>query len=225
MCVDSVSMDTESRDPAGLRERKKHRTREAIIDAALRLLAERGFDGTTVADIAAAADIAPRTFFGYFVSKEDVVFHDFEETFASLQDRLATREPGETAIDAMRAWIAGVLAETDFEDPRERCQRELIRSTPALSEHDRKKMARFEAALGEAVAQDLGADQGPLRPRMVASAATAALSMLEAFYNDDVELLAAEPDPMAVVDEALTFLRGGIEALRERPPAPLPHRG
>ena len=217
-------MATEAADPTGLRERKKLRTREAIIDAALRLFSERGFEQTTVADIAAAADIAPRTFFGYFPTKEDVVFHDFEETFAGLQRRLSEREPGETAIDAMRAWISGLLADTKFDDPRELCQRELVRSTPALHEHNRNLMGHFETALGEAVAQDLGADQGPLRPRMVASAATAALSMLEAFYDDKVEMLAADADPVVVVDEALIFLRGGIEALRERPPAPLPAR-
>ena len=217
-------MATDAADPTGLRERKKQRTREAIIDAALRLFSERGFDHTTVADIAAAADIAPRTFFGYFPSKEDVVFHDFDETFASLRQRLAGREPGETAIDAMRGWIAGLLAEEKFDDPRELCQRELVRSTPALEEHNRTLMARFEEALGEAVAQDLGADQGPLRPRMVASAATAALMMLEAFYDDQAAEFAADADPMAVVDEALIFLRGGIEALRERPPAALPAR-
>ncbi len=208
----------------GLRERKKQRTREAIIDAALRLFTERGFEHTTVADIAAAADIAPRTFFGYFPTKEDVVFHDFEATFGSLDERLRSRAPGESAIDAMRDWIASMLAQTDFNDPRELCQRRITRSTPALLEHERTLMARFEAALGEAVAQDLGADQGPLRPRMVASAATAALAMLEAFYDDKVELLNGELDPMAMVDEALTFLKGGIEALRERPPAPVPVR-
>jgi len=217
-------VDADARDPAGLRERKKHRTREAIIDAALRLFTERGFERTTVADIAAAADIAPRTFFGYFPTKEDVVFHDFGATFDSLEERLTARRPGESAIDAMRDWIASTLAETDFTDPRELCQRQITRSTPALREHERTLMARFETVLGEAVAEDLGADQGPLRPRMVASAATAALSMLEAFYDDEVEFLAAEADPMAVVDEALTFLRGGIEALRERPAARVPLR-
>lgn len=217
-------MAANTRDSAGLRERKKLRTREAIIDAALTLFAERGFERTTVADIAAAADIAPRTFFGYFPTKEDVVFHDFDETLAGLEQRLSTRAPGQTAIDAMRDWIADLLAEADFDDPRALCQREITRSTAALREHERTLMARWETVLGEAVAHDLGADQGPLRPRMVASAATAALSMLEAFYDDKAALVAEEADPMAVVDEALTFLRGGIEALRERPPAPVPRR-
>lgn len=209
---------------SSLRERKKLRTRETIVDAAFRLFEERGFEGTTVADIAAAADIAPRTFFSYFPAKEDVVFHDFDVVFAGLEARLRARDEGETAIDAMRAWIAGLLAATDFDDPRERCQRELVRSSPALAEHDRALMARLEAALGEAVAADLGPEQGPLRPRMVAAAATAALSMLEAFYDDKVDLLAGEADPMAFVDEAFAFLQGGIEALREREPARLPVR-
>jgi AcrR family transcriptional regulator len=209
-------------DPTGLRERKKQRTREAIIDAAMRLFAERGFERTTIADIAAAADIAPRTFFGYFAAKEDVVFHDFDVMLASLRGRLAERDPGESAIDAMRAWLSAVLQEEDFGDPRERLRRELVRSTPALREHDRALMSRFETVLGDAVAADLGPEQGPLRPRLVAAAATAALSMLEAFYDDKLDLFADEADPLAVVDEALTFLRGGIEALRERAPAPLP---
>src|SRR3712207_9530792 len=67
-----------SMTPAGLRERKKQRTREAIVRKAMALFRRRGYEATTIADIAAAADIAPRTFFAYFATKEAVVSHDFD---------------------------------------------------------------------------------------------------------------------------------------------------
>lgn len=93
----------------GLRERKKQQTREAIVRSAMELFAERGFDATTIADIAAAADIAPRTFFGYFPSKEAVVFHDFDDLFEDFSARLRDRAPGETAFAALRAWIVDLI--------------------------------------------------------------------------------------------------------------------
>ena len=55
-----------------LRDRKRARTRQAIINAAVELFERNGYDGTTVADIAAAADIGTRTFFSYFASKEEL---------------------------------------------------------------------------------------------------------------------------------------------------------
>jgi len=199
---------------AGLRQRKKERTREAIVDAALRLFEERGFEQTTVADIAAAADIAPRTFFGYFPAKEDVVFHDFEDVHAGLRSRLVDREEGETAIDAMRAWIAGLVARTDFKDERERCRHRIIRATPALQDRDRALLGHFEHLVAEAVAADLGVAPGSLRPRIVSAAAAAALGALEQLYGEDAGEL---DDPMAVVDEAIVFLNGGVAALSEKP--------
>src|SRR3712207_9477609 len=100
--------------PTGLRERKKQRTREAIVGAAMRLFAERGYDATTITDIAASADIAPRTFFAYFPSKEAVVFHEFDEVDARFAQHLRSRREGESVFHALRSRVAESLAQRDL---------------------------------------------------------------------------------------------------------------
>ncbi len=192
----------------GLRERKKQRTRETIAAAAMRLFAERGFAQTTIADIAEAADIAPRTFFAYFRSKEDVVFRDFDESFDALAARLRDRRPGETTLDAMRAFIENYICEAhDLDSDDDRLRKRLIRESEALAAHDRHLRGRFEQMLAEAVGQDLDEPGTLLRPRMVAAAAVAALFILD---EDD----GMPEDPMAQVDLALEFVRGGLAALQ-----------
>lgn len=204
----------------GLRERKKQRTREAIIDAAGRLFDENGFDGTTVADIAAAADIAPRTFFAYFPSKESVVFHDFEGILDGLRDRLRNREDGEDAIDALRAWLMVVIEELEPNKAMERQRRALIDQSPSLALHDRAKIGELEEAIGEAVATDLGMEPEDLRPRLVASATSALLTSLETFYDDEEKGFdRTDPELIETLDEALAFLRAGMAAFSESPVA------
>jgi AcrR family transcriptional regulator len=201
---------------AGLRERKKQRTREAIVVAALRLFEERGFDETTIADIAEAADIAPRTFFGYFPSKEDVVFADFPETLEGLSARLRDRAEDETAIDAIRAWIDGVLEDFDRRDERERCRKRVIGESPALAAHNRALMGQVEELLAEHIAHDLGDRPDDVRPRMIASAVIGALTALDVKGTDDGDSPPTKEEALAMVDDALRFLQAGIEALRRR---------
>ena len=198
----------------GLRERKKQRTREQIVERAMALFDERGFEHVTIADIAAAADIAPRTFFSYFPAKEDVVFHDFDRVFDAIKQRIDERADDETTMDALRAFIDGMLAEMDHQDPAEQCRRRVISASPALQQHDRERVGRIEHVIADGLARDLSVEPGSLRARVVAAAAAAGLLELEQFFDKD----APPEDPMAVFDEVFVFVRGGVEALQRRPP-------
>lgn len=84
-----------------LRDRKRARTRQALIDAATDLFERNGYDETTIADIAAAAEIGTRTFFSYFASKEELVFPDAESRVQALLDALANRAPDDRPIDLL----------------------------------------------------------------------------------------------------------------------------
>jgi AcrR family transcriptional regulator len=203
-------------DTMGLRERKKEQTRRSIEDAAFRLFEERGFQATTVADIAEAADIAPRTFFAYFPSKEAVVFGDFPELLATLEARLSDRPEGETTFEALRAWIGDLIAgEPDEVDQREGVRRRLIRDTEALAAHELHVMSRFERLIAVNVAADLGDQPDDLRPQLVAAAAVAALMAMQP-HDADGHGKPVGDEGLAQLDDAFAFLRGGIAALQER---------
>jgi AcrR family transcriptional regulator len=85
----------------GLRERKRAHSRAATVAAAMQLFAERGYDAVTVADICAAAEIAPRTFFRYFPAKESVLFHDIDVQIQATLDSLAARPADEPPFEAL----------------------------------------------------------------------------------------------------------------------------
>lgn len=84
-----------------LRERKRNRTRQALIAAAADLFERQGYDGTTVADIAAAAEIGTRTFFSYFGSKEELLFPDSDARIRAAVTAISNRDPGERPADVL----------------------------------------------------------------------------------------------------------------------------
>lgn len=84
-----------------LRDRKRDRTRRALIDAAADLFERHGYDGATIADIAAAADIGTRTFFSYFASKEDLLFPDADARIQAAIAAIAAREPHDRPADLL----------------------------------------------------------------------------------------------------------------------------
>jgi AcrR family transcriptional regulator len=211
--------DRIGRTMTGLRERKKQQTRRAIHEAAMRLFAERGFDATTIADIAAAADISPRTFFGYFASKEEAIFAKFEQAFEEFDRALRDRPAETTALDALRVWVQHAAEEHMPTPDQMRLEARLRRESPAVAACDLRHTRQFEQRLAEAVGEDLGEPADALRPRLVAAAATAALQAssdaADAILEDDPEAAnALLADPMAFLDDALRFLDAGLAALR-----------
>src|SRR5438874_11702470 len=94
----------------GLRELHAARTRDAIVSAALELFEQRGFHETTVDDIAARADIAPRTFFRYFPTKEAVLFPDADAKSNWIMGALAARPADEHPFASLLA-VVGELAD------------------------------------------------------------------------------------------------------------------
>ena len=115
----------------GLRERKKARTREAIIDAALDLFASKGFEATTIEDIAAAADVSPRTFFRYFESKVDLVMARNEAHGDKIGPLIVARPASEGPLEALRQVIQQTMCEL-LADPSVVRELQVMMGTPTL---------------------------------------------------------------------------------------------
>jgi AcrR family transcriptional regulator len=204
--------------PQGLRERKKQRTREQIISAAMSLFAERGYHATTIADIAEAADVAPRTFFSYFPSKEAVVFHNVDRDLDGLASALRERLPGETVFEALRRWIDAMFDEWMADEDEAHVRKRLCREDEGLANFQGGVMARIHELLLEAIAKDLDEPPNSLRPRLVAAAAVAALTSLDESFDEAAEGRppVSKTESLAVLDDAMLFLRGGLDALQDK---------
>ncbi|WAL64951.1 TetR family transcriptional regulator [Amycolatopsis cynarae] len=194
-----------------LRARKRRRTQDAIIDAALRLFEEKGYDAVAVDEIAAAAEVSPRTFYRYFPAKEDVLLggQDSEE---ATRGALAARLPGESDVDFLaRAMIAGLTAA----DP-ERTLRgyRLVQAVPALQARMFQLVWRggqehfVEALLGD---QPRTRDV-ELRAHVLTHAVTDALRVAATFWLDSGQRGSLHKE----CAKALGFLR---EAFAQRPAA------
>lgn len=197
----------------GLRERKKARTREAIIDAALDLFARKGFEDTTIDDIAAAADVSPRTFFRYFESKVDLVMARNEAHGDKIGPLIAARPASEGPLEALRQVMQQMLRE-QLADPSVLREFQVMMGTPALRNMAREHFYEEEAELVSAFAARLGTDSADLTANVMASAAASALwTVIDRWLIEGSEVDRLSP----MIDEAFALLDQGLS--RTRPPA------
>ena len=187
----------------GLRERSKARRRDAIIRAAYTLFAERGYDATTVSDIAAAAEVSPRTVAMYFPSKQDIALSRFTAAADSLTADIRARGDGERVADVLARWLHDEHKRTDAGT-----KRLALRMFAANPELNAMRTARMAAAIDEgaaAVGAETGLPADAPGPRMAAVAAAAMLIEIS-------DLMPGEERDAAVAT-LVAFLEAGIGTL------------
>jgi AcrR family transcriptional regulator len=164
--------------PRDLRRRARDAVRAEIAETAFQLFTQRGFDQTTVDDIAAAAGLSRRSFFRYFASKEDAVLGMLNAVGDAIAAELAARPAGEPPWTSLRRAL-DVLVTTYLGDPKVALARfRLIHHTPALRTTLLDKQDRWQRSLAQVLAARLGADPAhDLRPQLLAATALAALDV------------------------------------------------
>jgi len=196
------------RDSVGLRERKKQQTRQAIAASALRLFAERGYRAVTVAEIADAANVSPRTFFAYFPSKEDLLLVDADARMERALEDFRESAAGEPLLPlAVRLAHEAVAAAREFLASPEGGDADLERAHAAIASRLATRWVHWEDELASAIASatDAGADDP--RPRTAAGAILAAVrALLEIGARPDV---AAEPT--TVLERAFDLIATGLD--------------
>ncbi len=193
---------------AGLRERKKARTRASLREHALRLFRLQGYQGTTVEQIAAAAEVSPSTFFRYFPTKEDLVLQDDMDT--RLIEALGQQPPGLSPIAAVRAatrQVFGSYTAADMDVLRETTR--LTMTVPEIRARALDEFARTIGTIAEAVGKRAGRPADELAVRTVAGAIVGVIMAITLPWEGWSEGYDFE-DRFGRIDEGLALLEAGL---------------
>ncbi|MCW2667813.1 MAG: regulatory protein TetR [Frankiales bacterium] len=182
-------------------------SRAQLEQVALALFASRGFEATTVEDVAAAAGIGRRTFFRYYASKNDVVWGNFESGLQDMRQLLAASPDDVPLMESLRTAVLAFNRLDAGAEPWHRQRMALILHVPALQAHSTLRYAAWRDVVAEHAARRLGLPPRALRPRLVGYAL---LGAAVAAYEQWLE----EPghDLEALLDEAVRTVARGLDA-------------
>lgn len=194
----------------GLRERNKQLTRHAIIEAALGLFEAKGFDATTMEDVAAAAEVSPRTVYRYFTTKEDLVFLGQEEENRRIAARVKTMTRTADPVDQLMSGTRDILlADVSTPDQLVRSQK-LIQKTPSLRAYRGQLLVRIRELVTNMLLPPRARRTEVQRARMLAAVY---LASLEVAMTNWIES-GAKAKPTAELDEVEALLRRAFPSSR-----------
>jgi AcrR family transcriptional regulator len=161
--------------PTGLRGRKRAETYARIQTEAMRLFLERGFEATTLDEIAQAADVSRRSLFHYFASKEEIVFSTKADFPALIEEAIGRRPADEPLLDMVENALFDMAARYQWAQARDFAR--LIHTTPALSAGDQAKYEKVERVLAKALADRKGLPELDIACRVTAATAIGILKL------------------------------------------------
>lgn len=177
--------------PASLRQRKKDSSRRTIEDAAWELFAEQGYDETSINDIAERANVAPRTFFRYFPTKEAVLYPQFEELLGLVREEFRRRPADEPVITSLFESFEKLSGSLEGETSRARERMAMMKRPgqhPPGTEYFRTRLAEATAEL--VLEREGDSDEARMRARL----ASGVISLLiDTAHNCWIEAGAREP--------------------------------
>ncbi|MGW2489135.1 TetR family transcriptional regulator [Streptomyces sp. NPDC001606] len=204
-----------------LRERKKRRTREALLRAALELFTTQGYERTTVDEIAEACEVSQRTFFRYFAGKEDAAFAVQEMAEARFADAVRARPPHEAPLEALRQAVLegwdGIRETVESAVPVELYLRmyRTIDSTPALLAAHLARSAATEETIARILADREGVDvDADPRPRLAVAVFGAVMRVTDRQWcaGDDFSLESIRALTSSYLDQVGPALTGNWRA-------------
>jgi TetR/AcrR family transcriptional regulator, regulator of mycofactocin system len=197
---------TDLRASGGRRGRPRGTSARELELISLRMFTEQGFDDTTVERIAAAAGVSKRTFFRYFDSKADVLWHAFDGEVRSLRAAFAAVPPQAPLMAAIRQVVVGVNSYRAEDVPELRTRMHLIGSVPALQASAAQHYDDWERAVSEFAAARLGQPAGSLYPLAIGRAT---LAVCRSAYDRWADR--ADGDLTVYLDQALRALAAGFD--------------
>ncbi|MFE9658742.1 TetR family transcriptional regulator [Streptomyces sp. NPDC005955] len=194
-------------DPSqlGLRERKKLKTRVAIREATYRLIAEQGYEATTVEQIAQAAEVSASTVFRYFPTKEDIVLTDEHDPV--MEEALRNRPAEEPLLDSLRHVLRQTMEHSMRHEPEvTKLRMRLMAEVPAVRSRSLESMSVTGGMLCRVIAERTGRDPAELEVRAYAMGLVGTLFETSRYwaerdYPDDIGDL---------LDRALTVFAQGL---------------